>query len=250
MERKKIRGLCLDSTTLSEAVDFAADCALNKRLCKVYTPGTELAWHCLSDKDCQELINKAELLCPDGIGVVIASKLVGSPLSCKVAGVEFGEGLIAKSSTESLGIRFFLLGGKPGIAEEAAKKLGEKYPGAIFCGTHHGYFEKSGNESDEVVKKIKDSGADAVYVCFGQPSQEKWIEENAAACGASVYAALGGSLDIYSGTLKRAPKFFVSLGLEWLYRLIKEPKRIGRMMCLPKYLFSTLFCVIFRKKSL
>lgn len=249
MERISIRGLCLDKVTKKQALDFAFECLERKKLCRVYTPGTELAWRCLKDKDTLETVNRAELLLADGVGVVYASRIMGEPLPQKVAGVEFGEELIALCSEKKAPFRFFLLGAAEGVAEEAVKKLSEKYENAVFCGSYHGYFKKDGKESEDVCRIIRESGADAVYVCFGQPVQEKWIEKYADLCGASVFAALGGSLDVFSGKVERAPAFFVKTGLEWFYRLIKEPKRFKRMLCLPAYLFSTLFYRIFKGKS-
>ena len=126
----------------------------------------------------------------------------------------------------------YLLGAKPGVADMAAKNLTEKYPGLKIAGTHDGYFKEDG----PVVQAIADSGADCVFVCLGAPKQELWMKKHGPATGAHLLCGLGGSLDVFAGVVERAPKFWSDHGLEWFYRLCKEPKRIGRMMKLPLFL--------------
>ena len=124
------------------------------------------------------------------------------------------------------------VGAKPGVAKMAGEKLAQAHPGLRIAGTHDGYFQ----EDAPVVEEIRQSGADAVFVCLGAPKQELWMEKNGPATGARLLCGLGGSLDIFSGTTERAPKFWSDHGLEWLYRLCREPRRIGRMMKLPLFL--------------
>jgi len=193
-----------------------------------------------------EVINAASLIIPDGIGVVKASRILGTPLKMKVAGVELGKEVLRFAAEDGLGVYF--LGGKPGVAELAAERLKEEFPGLSVCGTHDGYFAKSGEESDAVTSAVRESDAKILFVCLGAPAQEKWIHENRDKMpDVQILLGLGGSLDVYAGTVKRAPKLFVSLGLEWFYRLLREPKRIGRMMRLPKFYFGT-WRVRFSKK--
>ena len=130
------------------------------------------------------------------------------------------------------GKSLFLLGAKPGVAEMAAEKLEQQYPGLRVVGTHDGYFK----EDAPVVEMIAASGADCVFVCLGAPKQEFWMRKNGQATGASLLCGLGGSLDVFAGVVERAPKFWCNHGLEWFYRLCKEPRRIGRMMKLPLFL--------------
>ena len=130
------------------------------------------------------------------------------------------------------GKALYLLGAKPGVAEQAAKNLVEKHPGLRIAGTHDGYFKEDG----PIVEDIHRSGADVVFVCLGAPKQELWMARNAAATGAHLLCGLGGSLDVFAGVVERAPEFWCNHGLEWFYRLCKEPRRIGRMMKLPLFL--------------
>ena len=167
---------------------------------------------------------------PDGVGVVKGAAMLGTPLKEKTPGIEFAGHLMAKMAEG--GKSLYLLGAKPGVAELAAKRLQAQYPGLRIAGAHDGYFQEDG----PVVEEIRRSGADCVFVCLGAPKQEKWMAANGAATGASLLCGLGGSLDVFAGVVARAPKFWSDHGLEWFYRLCKEPRRIGRMMKLPLFL--------------
>ena len=127
------------------------------------------------------------------------------------------------------GKRLFLLGAKPGVAEQAAANLTVAYPGLTVCGTHDGYFK----ENEPVAQAVRAAGADVCFVCLGAPKQELWMRQYGPQTGAHLMVGLGGSLDVFAGVVERAPEGFQKLGLEWLYRLVKEPKRIGRMAKLP-----------------
>ena len=239
-EKINIRGIPVDNVTLDEAFARVLSFAGTDRFHKIVTPNAEIAQMCIEDAEVRSLVCSSDLIVPDGIGVILASKILGTPLKCKVPGCELGE-MIVKHAAEN-GLRVFFLGGKPGVAERAEEKLREKYPDFHTVGTHDGYFKKEGAENDAVLAEITASGANILFVCLGVPAQERWIAANAEKLP-NVRAALGlgGSLDAYAGTVKRAPKIFIKLGLEWFYRLIKQPSRIGRMMKLPKFLFGTIW---------
>ena len=128
----------------------------------------------------------------------------------------------------------FLLGAKPGVADAAAEKMRERFPGLVIAGTNDGYFQ----DDDPVVEKINAAQPDLLLVCLGAPKQELWMQRNAPRLRVGLMAGLGGSLDGFAGTVRRAPKWMIRLQLEWLYRLLREPSRIGRMMRLPKFVFA------------
>lgn len=238
MEKINIRGIDFDNVTLPEAVDMLTELAHGSRTCVVVTPNAEIVQKCIEEEEFADIVRRADVILPDGVGVIKAARILATPLKSPVPGVEVGEALVKQSGEEDLPV--FLMGGKPGVAEIAAEKLKEKYPDAKIAGTHHGYFAKTGEENDAVIDLINESGARILFVCIGVPAQEKWMIENRERLqNVRVMLGLGGSLDVYSGTLKRAPAFFRKLGLEWLYRLIRQPKRIGRMMKLPKFYFGT-----------
>ncbi len=241
-EKIIIRGVGINNFTLSEAADICkeylkADSGIPKA---IFTPNSEIIQSCVEDESLYSVINSGDLVIPDGIGVIYASKILKRPLKSKCAGFDLGLEMV-KHSNES-GAKIFFLGGKPGIAEAARDKLLETYPNAVFVGTHDGYFKKEGEESDAVVAEINAAKPDILYVCLGVPVQEKWILANREKLeGVKLCLALGGSLDGYSGNVKRAPNIFIKLGLEWFYRLICQPSRIGRMMKLPKFLMGVIW---------
>ncbi len=245
-DKINVRGVLFDSVSLDEAVDTLAVSIENGTQCALFTPNSEIVQMCIDEPEMLEIINSADLTVPDGIGVVKAGRILGTPFEHgKVAGVEVGEGLIKRLAKTEYTV--YLLGGKPGVAEKAAELLSAKYPGIKFAGYRDGYFEKTGDESDDVIDAINKTGANAVFVCLGCPAQEKWIYENRGKLNAKVLLALGGSLDAYSGNVRRAPRLFIKFGLEWFYRLLCQPQRIGRMMKLPKFYFGT-WLYKFKKK--
>lgn len=237
--RINVRGVYFNDTTLDKTVEALCGAIGEKKQTALYTPNSEIVQACIDEPALYDVINSAELVIPDGIGVVKAARILGTPFdSGKIAGIEVGEAFIKRLAQTDYTV--FLLGGKPGVAELAGEKLSEKYPGIKFAGFHDGYFKKDGAENDEVIRLINESGADALFVCLGAPTQEKWIYKNRAALpSVNAFLALGGSLDGYAGLVKRAPRIFIKLGLEWFYRLIREPWRLRRMMKLPKFYFGT-----------
>ena len=173
----------------------------------------------------------------DGIGVVYASRILNDPLKERAAGFDIACGVIDRIPES--GHRLYLFGGKPGIAEQAKRNLEEKYPFIQIVGTRNGYFNPE--DSQRIVNEINSVGADIVFVCLGAPKQEKWIYENQDKLRARVLMGIGGSLDVFAGEVERAPEAWCKLGLEWLYRLIKEPWRFKRMLALPKFALTVLF---------
>ena len=159
--------------------------------------------------------------------MVLASRLLKTPLKQKVAGVDFADRLL--SILESTGGGLYLLGSKPGIAELAAQKMCEKHPKLHICGMADGYFK----DEAAVIEKINAAKPDVLFVCLGAPKQEIFMKKHLDELSVRLMIGLGG-------TLKRAPKWMIRCNLEWLYRLIKEPKRFGRMLRLPKYLFAVI----------
>lgn len=242
-----MRGVFFDNVTLDEAAQLLRAAARENRSgVSVFTPNSEIVQLCIEDASLRDTINEGGLIVPDGIGVIKAARILGTPLKGKVAGVDLGRRVMAFAAED--GYPVALVGGKPGVAEEAASALQAAYPGLNICLTADGYFKKEGEENEAVLSRIRESGARIVFVCFGAPAQEKWIAANRDKLPeVTVLLGLGGSLDVYSGRVKRAPAIFVRLGLEWLYRLLKEPKRIGRMMNLPKFYFGTWKYKLFHK---
>ena len=228
--RIDVLGVGFDNLTLEEAVEAGMDLVRAPGAHYVVTPNPEIVEVCREDPAVMDIVNRADLVLADGIGVIKGAAMLGTPLKGKVPGIEFAAGLLGKLAKE--GRPVYLLGAKPGVAELAGKRLSGQYPGLKIAGTHDGYFQ----EDAPVVEDIRASGADVVLVCLGAPKQEKWMAKNGADTGAHLLCGLGGSLDVFAGVVERAPKFWCDHGLEWLYRLLKEPRRAGRMMKLPLFL--------------
>lgn len=230
--RTDIMGVTFDDLTLAEAVSAGATLARTPGLSYVVTPNPEIVNLARQSQDYQKILNGADLVLPDGIGVVYAAKLLGAPLKGRVPGIDFASGLLAELAAG--GEKLFLLGGKPGVAEQAAEKLKARHAGLQICGTHDGYFQ----DNEAVTAEIQAAGAEVVFVCLGAPKQEWWIARHGAATGARLMVGLGGALDVYAGAVKRAPEAWQKLGLEWCYRLIHQPSRVGRMAKLPLFLLQ------------
>ena len=238
-----IRGVNIDNVTIDEATDIIDGFAASKSFHAVFTPNAEIVQLCIEDESIRELVNSADLVIPDGIGVVYASKVPGSPLKQKVAGFDLSKRVLDYAAKSGKKVYFFGSApekdGTPAVCDIAAEKVKELYPGIDICGTRHGFFKDE--DTDSIIEAINATGADILFVCLGAPKQEKWIFANRDKLKVSLAMGLGGSLDVYAGTVKRAPDIFIKLNLEWFYRLLKQPKRIGRMMNLPKFRFGTIF---------
>lgn len=232
--KTEVLGVCYDNVTMCEAIDAARALLQSDATGYVVTPNAEIAYEALHSEPLRTVLNHAQLVLPDGAGVVLASKLVRTPLKQKVAGFDFAMQLLPVLA--ELDLRLFLLGSKPGVAQEAAAILEAKDPGLCICGTADGYFA----EDSEAVQAIRAARADVVFVCLGAPKQEFFMRRNLSASGARLMLGLGGTLDVVAGHVRRAPRWMQKLGLEWLYRLLRQPSRFGRMLRLPKYIFAAL----------
>lgn len=232
--RTDVLGVGFDDVTLDEAAAAGAALTEADGFHYAVTPNPEFILAARKDPAFRQVLLDADLVLADGIGVIYSAKILGRPLKGRAPGIEFAQRLVSWMAAH--GKRLFLLGAKPGVAELAAANLKDKYPGLIVCGTHDGYFKEDG----PVVEAIRQSAADVVFVCLGAPKQEFWMAKNGPASGAHLMVGLGGSLDVFAGVVERAPEAFQKLGLEWLHRLLKEPKRIGRMAKLPLVLVYAL----------
>ncbi|MFL0251736.1 WecB/TagA/CpsF family glycosyltransferase [Clostridium neuense] len=180
--------------------------------------------------------NKNSIIIPDGVGVVLASKLIGNPVKEKVAGIEVMEDIIRKCEVENRGV--YLVGTKQEIIEACVQNIQKKYPRLIISGFHNGFFDL--DNCSDIINDIKTSKPYAIFVAMGSPRQEKFIVKYMDELPCTVYMGVGGSFDIFAGALKRAPRWMIKLGLEWLYRVIKEPFRIKRLGAIPVFLIKVL----------
>jgi len=225
--RIHVLGVGFDNMTMEQAVAEGVRLMNTEGTHYAVTPNPEIVEVCREDPEALAAVNGADLVLADGIGVIYGARMLGTPLKGRVPGIEFAKALMARMAES--GKSLFLLGAKPGVAEQAADNLRREYPGLKIAGVRDGYFQ----EDAPVVEAIRESGADVVFVCLGAPKQEKWMKKNGEATGAKLLLVIGGALDVFSGEVKWAPRAFQKLGLEWAYRLWKQPSRIGRMAKLP-----------------
>ena len=230
--RVDILGVGFDNVTMDEAVARGCELLEQEGAHYVATPNPEIVETCRADAEAMAAVNGADLVLPDGIGIIYGAKLLGTPLRSRVPGIEFGTAMLAHCA--ETGKKVFLFGAKPGVAEQAARNLKKQFAGLQVVGTRNGYFADA--ESDAIAAEIRASGAELALVCLGAPKQEKWMARYGEAAGARLLLGLGGSLDVFAGVAQRAPEFYCKHNLEWFYRLIKNPSRAGRMMKLPLFL--------------
>lgn len=184
------------------------------------------------DPELKALLNRAEFQIPDGIGVIIASKLIKGNITSRVTGVDMMDRVVREAARTQKSI--FLYGAKPGVADKAAQQLVATYPNLIVAGTQDGYEQ----DTSKVLDTINKAQPEILFVAMGSPKQEQWIEQHRDNLYPTLYQGVGGSFDVLAGNVKRAPAAFQRIGAEWLYRLLKEPSRLKRQMNLPKFLFE------------
>ncbi len=241
-KRTNILNVPVDMVNSREAMGIFRELMKTGECRLIVTPNSEIIVNASNDPELKNIIEQADLIIPDGIGLVYASKIMGIPLKERVTGIDFLDAILGY--LEETGQSIFFLGskpgedGNPGIAEIAVEKMKEKYKDLKVVGTHHGYFKESDEAS--IVKAINDSGADFLCVALGSPKQEKFVSRYRNELKVRAAIGVGGSLDVWAGTLKRAPEFYRNHGLEWLYRLIQQPSRYKRMVALPLFMMKVV----------
>lgn len=232
MSRTDVLGVGFDNVTMAEAVERALALIDAREGRYVVTPNPEIVMLAKENPALKEALAGADIVLPDGAGIVKGAAILGRPMKEKVPGIDFACGVMARLAER--GGSVYLFGAKPGVAEAAAETLRTKFPGLVISGTSDGYFSDDG----PIIEKIKDAAPDLLLVCLGAPKQELWMAKMSGKLPVGLMVGLGGSLDVFAGTVKRAPEAWQKLDLEWLYRLIKEPRRIGRMMKLPLFVIE------------
>jgi len=244
MEKVKIFGVEVDNLSFNEAVEVVKGFLEGNRLNSVCTPNTEIVMAAKDNPKLKELINDNDLIIPDGIGLIYGSKIRKRPLKERVTGFDLSVKMLELANQKGYGL--FLLGGKEGVAKKASENILKQYPNIKITGYHNGYFKGSHNGYDnhdeelKIIRMINESKTDIIFVGLGFPKQEKWIGKNKHRINGKVIIGNGGTMDVLAGVSKRAPEVFQRLGLEWLYRLIREPSRIKRQMAIPKFVLSVL----------
>ncbi len=232
MEKVDVLGVGFNNVTMDEALE-QCEIMLNYADIShmIVTPNPEIVMKAREDEEYREIINNASLVIPDGIGIIKAAEMYGTPLKERVAGYDLICNLFEKYKDGSR--TFYFWGGKPGIAEMAKSNLEEQYPDIKILGASDGYFDDE--KKAEIIKTIKAAKPDILLVGLGFPKQEKTIQELMTENIFKIAIGCGGTLDVLSGTVKRAPKLFIKTHMEWFWRLITNPSRAGRMLVLPKF---------------
>jgi N-acetylglucosaminyldiphosphoundecaprenol N-acetyl-beta-D-mannosaminyltransferase len=234
----KILDVPIDDLVMDEAVKKIGSFLNEEKVHTVFTPNPEILMLANQNRDFKEVLVKADLVVPDGIGVVIASRILKTKsLKERVAGYD----LVQNTMKEGVkrGYRYYFLGAKPGVAKKAAENMRVEHPGIEIVGIRDGYFKEE--EIPSIIEEINESKANILLVALGAPRQEAFIEKYKGQFSTvRVAIGVGGSLDGMAGIVKRAPKIYQNLGLEWFYRLVRQPTRFKRMLILPQFLLKIL----------
>lgn len=236
MDRVSILGLPVDRVDMAGAVMRIRDFISENRTCQVVTLNSEIAMAAQENQELKDVVCQADLVVPDGAGIVWASRVLGDRLPERVAGFDLMQELLVCAANHKWPVYF--LGAEPGIADLAAERVKRRLPGLILAGTHHGFFNE--DEESSIMEEMNSRKARIIFVGMGAPRQDFWIARNKKSISAAVCIGVGGSFNVLAGKVKRAPDWMGRLGLEWLYCLVCEPTRFFRMMALPRFVIRVL----------
>jgi len=231
MNSVSILGVRVDDVTYAETLDLVAAYVAARAPRQVATVNPEFIVAAQSDAVFRDILNRAALNLPDGVGVLWAARRLGQPLRERVAGVDVTERIAQRASRE--GWRIFLLGAAEGVAQRVAEAWRARYPGIDLVGAYAG--SPRAEEEEAIVGRIRMAQPDVLFVAYGAPAQDKWIARNLQRLGVPVCIGVGGAFDFIAGVTRRAPRLMQRLGLEWLHRLIRQPWRWRRMLALPRF---------------
>ena len=236
IETIEILGVKVHNLTMSTTLERMEEFIHTKQPHIICTPNIDYIIQAQGDHELKRILNEADLSIPDGMGVVRGSWILGKPLLGNVGGrlvvPRFCE-LAARK-----GYTVYLLGSRPGIADKAGENLKREFPNLRIVGTHHGYFTKE--EEKELIVDIRELRPDALFIAFGTPMQEKWMSEHAMELNVPILMGIGSTFDRISGVRKIPPTWMTDVGLECLYRLFQEPKRLGKKHLLEDPVFFYL----------
>lgn len=236
MEKVKILGIDVHRLTLQQALEKIIEFIEQGRPRIVVTANPEIIMRAQIDGEFARILAEAALVTGDGTGVVWASRRLGNPLPERVTGIELLNCLLPIAAQKQY--RIYLLGAAPGVAERAARRMENAVSGLTIVGTHHGYLNPE--LEDRVVADIKEKRPHLLFVAMGAPRQEKWIASHLDELGVPVSIGVGGSLDVWAGEVDRAPVWMQKHGLEWLYRIWRQPARLKRAAVIPKFVLAVL----------
>ena len=229
----------IDKLNESECVDKIKQALKGPKNTKIFTPNPSILLSARKNEKMRNVINSADILIADGIGLIHASKILKDPLPQRIAGIDLGEKILEIASREHLSL--FLLGGTKDTVKKASKKINEKFTKINIVGIHHGFFEINSEYNQKLTDHINTLNPDIIFVCMGYPRQELWIFQNSDKISSlKLSIGLGGSLDVWSEKIKRAPMLFRKFNLEWLWRMIRQPKRFVKLIDIPCFYYFIL----------
>jgi N-acetylglucosaminyldiphosphoundecaprenol N-acetyl-beta-D-mannosaminyltransferase len=232
-----ILGVRVDDVTLDEAVAIGDAAIRSGQTHRIVTPNAEITMAGRQDADFRRILNDSTLAIPDGAGLLLAGRLLGTPLRVQVAGTDLAEQVAALSAAK--GYRLFLLGAPPGIADLAAARLVALYPNLEIAGTHAGSADPAADA--ETRARLRAAGRiDVILVAFGARKQEEWIARNQARLSIPLAIGVGGVFDFWSGRVPRAPLPMRRAGFDWLFRLMVQPWRWRRQLALPRFILTVV----------
>ncbi len=229
----EILGVPVAALTMREAVEQAERWMDERRGALIATANAEMIMNATRDEELFEILRSADLVVPDGAGTVWAARHLGYEMPERVAGYDLSQELLRRAPQKNR--RVFFFGSAPGVAEKAKQKAEELYPGISVVGVRNGYF--SSEEEPKIIQEIREAHPDLLLVALGVPKQEKWLKKHKDALDVPVSIGVGGTLDVMAGTMRRAPVWMQKAKLEWLFRALLQPKRAGRLLALPKFVF-------------
>ena len=235
----RILGVPIDSITLEESGEITKNLILesNKSCKMIFAPNVEFVMKANKDKEFFDILQLSSLSTPDSVGIMKGAKAQKKKFKERIPGQAYFREVVRVAHRD--GFTIYLLGGSPGIPEATRDKLLEDFPGVKIVGVHHGFIQ--GEEEQKVINEINQLEPNILFVGTGAPRQEKWIYKHRGDLKVDVAAGQGGTFDYEAGRIKRAPKWIQKLGIEWFWRLCREPSRIKRMSVLPVYMFKVWF---------
>ena len=234
----RILGVRVDRVTTAQTLALIEHFIAEGRPRQVATVNPEFVMRARRDVAFHQVLDESDLALPDGQGLLWAARLLGDPLPERVTGSDTVPLLAALGAQR--GWRFFFLGAAPGVAEKAADILRAAHPGLLVVGAYAGSPDPA--EEDEIVARVREVGPDLLFVAYGAPRQDVWIWRNKGRLGVPVCMGVGGTFDFIAGVTPRAPAWMRAHGLEWLYRLIRQPWRWRRMLALPEFTWRIILC--------
>lgn len=234
MKNVKIFGINIKNTTLEEAKSLLRKRLDENSLYTIATPNTEIAMMAKDNTKYADLVNSFDLVLPDGIGLIYASKMKKKPLTERVTGFDISIELLKMGKERE--IKLYILGGKPGISKKAKENVEKDYPGVTVVGERDGYF--SIDDESQILNEINSKLPDVIFVGLGFPKQEEFINRNKDKINGKIIIGNGGVTDILAGVSNRAPEIFIKMNLEWFYRLVKQPSRIKRQLAIPRFMYN------------